>query len=978
MGKITKVSSSIYNLIGDKEPVRNIRVITMQYLFNDYDRFTPVLIDSLLEGNGIRFRNYLKWAERSGYNDWLGISAPEFMKKVNIDPGVLDPVFEDIMENDPGFNIGEQHKTVPTDIKIRYPNPLYVQDPITGEYPEDQPQYLYKDISLDWQYRVYPRYSMYYWTFGKYLADTFAPIILEMCFKGTMNALDLTYQGVIDGDNTNYSIAQIKKADGQWYLRFGDLTTYNNTEVESTITDLADESLWDKIIGDVNINGLATSGSYYIGVIYQVNEDWYKAVYETVEDPEQGTVYPTADENSLPNILRWEEAVASSPENPYEDWTHASDHIWSDVTHMGPNYTLESDWLNAYFVSYILELPTDYPELNKLLPEPVVIKDDYWGSWFPLRDDNRGVHADNYPEAWEWGKKVGKKLFDDTGKIAEIQKQVESNKQIGDIDYCYLEIGIPLNVKQKYVCRYMMEFWKNMFDVVGGAVPDENGEVFLDVEYKYSDHNYPMHWSYNYTNQPLEYIYTKGEYQDGSTGGWVTYPLYDEEDREVWENNFGVEMTTQGTGLKYQIRNGIVFNTKDNPNLQVTNGGEINIATNGAFNRHITISFGGIMHQEGLGLLDNNHDSGDCWADTATDTFYVLYYGTWDSVDNSLHYSGRMAGMMTVNVTWINYKRQIDSSNWEIIRVAYINQANIIKNGVGDYNYGVQEFNKAEEDGEYSGGLVPLSYNTISAISLLDATDCMQFASTLRFNCYVVKKKKWYQSGFFGALISFVGIVVTIVISYIYPPAAPTVGGIAGALGVTSVVAGTIINVVVNAVIAAVVVALVEPVISEILGDFWGTIISTVASMLVVSGINGMIDAGKLSFSTFADSAWKAFSDPMNFLSLGKSVGNAYIESIQNQALKYQKETAKIMEDYQNQSERIANLTEQNLSGFGSNIWTNVLVRSALNNCVVENIDTFLTRTLMVGSDVASYMFSYIEDYPEFTIAEDPSSKLFS
>ena len=57
MGKITKVSSSIYNLIGDKEPVRNIRVITMQYLFNDYDRFTPVLIDSLLKGNGIRFRN---------------------------------------------------------------------------------------------------------------------------------------------------------------------------------------------------------------------------------------------------------------------------------------------------------------------------------------------------------------------------------------------------------------------------------------------------------------------------------------------------------------------------------------------------------------------------------------------------------------------------------------------------------------------------------------------------------------------------------------------------------------------------------------------------------------------------------------------------------------------------------------------------------------------------------------------------------
>ena len=75
MGKITKVSSSIYNLLGKQEPVRCIRVITMQYLFDGTDRFTPMLIDSLLEGNGLRFRNYLKWAENSGYNDWLGISA---------------------------------------------------------------------------------------------------------------------------------------------------------------------------------------------------------------------------------------------------------------------------------------------------------------------------------------------------------------------------------------------------------------------------------------------------------------------------------------------------------------------------------------------------------------------------------------------------------------------------------------------------------------------------------------------------------------------------------------------------------------------------------------------------------------------------------------------------------------------------------------------------------------------------------------
>lgn len=973
MGKITKVSSSIYNLIGDKEPVRNIRVITMQYLFNDYDRFTPVLIDSLLKGNGIRFRNYLKWAERSGYNDWLGISAPSFMQTVRLDSSTLVDAFKPVMEADPDLDMHERYEYKDTDITIRYPNPKYVIDPETGEYPSDQPQYLFKDITFSWEYYSRAEINLSRWALSPYVIDQFAPILLDMCFGRTLKDLKLTAEDVMGGD-TNYSAGQIK-IDDKYYLRFGDLTTYNGQETEPGLaSDLSDTATWDRIVGDIDVTVLATKpgGTYFIGVVFWVSRNTKKAIYESYGDETGKTIYISSDENGTLNRIGYEEAVASSPEDPYEDWTGISNCTWSDIQNMGPLWTLKSESLNAFKVSYIWALPTGIDSIDKLIPAPTIIDDDYWGSWFPLRDDNRGVHEDNYPTAWEWGKKVGKKLFDDTGKIAEIQGQVESNKQIGDIDYCYLEIGIPLNVKQKYVCRYMFEFWRNMFDRVGAQT---EGEVLLDCEYPQGENHNGSGRTYIWTNAPESAI-------DAMTPHYNDVPayyIYDEEDRAVWHEYYGKEQVADGSGLVYHIKNGIVLPIDPTQDYKITSGGTINISTSGSFNRHISIDFGGILYQSGVGVLDNNHDSGDCWANITTDHFLSLSFGqTFSGVGGSTPNWGHWGGLVQVTVNWISYFRQIDATHWEIIRVSFMNQKNIIKNGVGDYNYGVQEFNKAEEDGEYSGVLVPLSYNTISAISLLDATDCMQFASTLRFNCYVVKKKKWYQSGFFGALISFVGIVVTIVISYIYPPAAPTVGGIAGALGVTSVVAATIINVVVNAVIAAVVVALVEPVLSEILGDFWGTIISTVASMLVVSGVNGMINSGNFSLSSFGDSAWKAFSDPSNFLSLGKSVGNAYMESIQNQALKYQKETAKIMEDYQNQSQNIANLTEQNLSGFGSNIWTNVLVRSALNNCVVENIDTFLTRTLMVGSDVASYMFSYIEDYPEFTIAEDPSSKLFS
>ena len=453
-----------------------------------------------------------------------------------------------------------------------------------------------------------------------------------------------------------------------------------------------------------------------------------------------------------------------------------------------------------------------------------------------------------------------------------------------------------------------------------------------------------------------------------------SYYIYDNEDRAVWHEWYGTEQVAEGSGLVYHVKNGIVLPIDPAQDYKVTSGGTINIATSGSFNRHISIDFGGILYQSGVGVLDNNHDSGDCWANITTDHFLSLSFGeTYSGVGSSTPSWGHWGGLVQVTVNWISYFRQIDATHWEIIRVSFMNQKNIIKNGVGDYNYGVQEFNKAEEDYEFSGVLIPLSYNTMKSISLLDATDCVQFASSIRFNCYVVKKKKWYQSGFFGAIIKIAGIVISVVIMIVNPPVGSTLAtSIAGALGVTSAIGTAIIGAVANAVIAVVVSAVVTPVLKDLLGDFAGGILGVIASIAITWGINSALGGG-FSLDSFANEFMKID----NIMALAKGIGNAYLEVIQGKMQDLQNEMNNFQNRYNEANEALSEATESNLSGFGMNLyWQQLYYQNNALNSVIESRDQFLDRTLMLADDAINIQLQWIEDLAAMTIKNDPTTNI--
>ena len=122
-----------------------------------------------------------------------------------------------------------------------------------------------------------------------------------------------------------------------------------------------------------------------------------------------------------------------------------------------------------------------------------------------------------------------------------------------------------------------------------------------------------------------------------------------------------------------------------------------------------------------------------------------------------------------------------------------------------------------------SAFIVPLEQNTLYECGQKTALDISYGCYYLVFNCWVQKKKKWYQSGFFGAVISFVGVAL----SFMFPALAPLILLVTGIFIVNTVL------------------TLLQKVLSLVFGERWATRIVDFA-LQIIKGIVGII--GSIAF----------------------------------------------------------------------------------------------------------------------------------
>ncbi len=357
---------------------------------------------------------------------------------------------------------------------------------------------------------------------------------------------------------------------------------------------------------------------------------------------------------------------------------------------------------------------------------------------------------------------------------------------------------------------------------------------------------------------------------------------------------------------------------------------QINIkSVYGSINYDIWLEWASLAHYYGTGLAKPGLKPGDYYFDAYEISYEVSSSGSFD--DNDIR---------TETKEYTRLYHQITEGQYEVISITDLAHANFIYKGKAVIISGKD----ALDDKDVSGFIVPMQENTFKEIGLRYATNLINFSSYLVFNCYKVKKQKWYQSGLFGIIIAIVISIIT------WNPATG--------------VAYLAVSMAVNIAISIAIQALMQVINSIFGGTLLGSILSAI--LIVVA-----LAYGKLVLQGAQATMSAVFSELMtatNLLQLTSSVGNSVASYYQRAAQAVFNKTQEYMQEYENKLDEI----DQAFKDLGIN---NDYLFTSINNAIYTNIyesmDSFLTRTLMTGSDIAERSMNMISEMPALTLSTE-------
>lgn len=360
-------------------------------------------------------------------------------------------------------------------------------------------------------------------------------------------------------------------------------------------------------------------------------------------------------------------------------------------------------------------------------------------------------------------------------------------------------------------------------------------------------------------------------------------------------------------------------------------------------NLDMRISWQSIEETTGTGVLDATQKVGDLWFTQSPTT--VIMTGPFNSTP------------LRVDHAYLNW--QVDEDNWKTLHLVGMVHRNYIYKG----KYVEIGTKEALDDEDESGFIVPLRYQTFRSMPLTKSTQMGTACCMAVFNCYVIKKVKWYQRGWFKIFL----IIVVIAISIAFPPfggagagilgSAATVGAALGFSGALAIVVGTVANFVA----AAILTKIIGMASTAILGDKIGAIVAAVASTVAIA-----VGGGLMNGQTFSASVGQ-LSSMSGIIGLSNSVAggiqqyvNASIQDIQQSAQAFQKQ-------YDSERNRIEDL-------YASNIGSDRAAFDPLNLTgyvpyTPETPEVFLGRTMMTGSDNIEMAQAYVTNFAELTLS---------
>ena len=526
--------------------------------------------------------------------------------------------------------------------------------------------------------------------------------------------------------------------------------------------------------------------------------------------------------------------------------------------------------------------------------------------FIPYRLNNVSI-SDIPGELYEASAKAFKKA---TGKnhFNKVLDQIEDNPNIGDIDYCFSFFGIALNTRNKMCKKYIYAFFK-----------------YIMSNYTISNNTEYSNWNSDWGSA------------DASNVSYVSW-YNDLDDPSKWIG---------GANYDPNISNPPILNS-----YPILSKNTVNYyANDGQFSLRMAISWATINETTGTGILDPSKKIGDLWfvvnADIIKQTQFTIN-GTTQITTN--------ASLDNITLCW-----QKNDNEWSTLTIVGLTHNNLVYSGKSVTTSAKAALTDADE----SGFLLPICMPILKEIGLVNGTQAALECHYLLFNCYTQVKVKWYQQGWFKQILMVAAIVATVYTGIDFSAAGggsgilgtnAAVGSAVGLTGTAAVVAGAAAN----AFAAMVVSSLIIEAASSLLGDKIGAIIGTIASAIVINGLNN---------TNWSDGGfqvkWEDFSKADNLIKLTASTFNNVTSTINKDTLKIQKEMQDFQNEYAAKSREIQNRAYE-LFGNSGNIDPFILtVASQLQH---ESPDSFLERTLMTGDDIVDLSINTITQFPELSL----------
>lgn len=386
----------------------------------------------------------------------------------------------------------------------------------------------------------------------------------------------------------------------------------------------------------------------------------------------------------------------------------------------------------------------------------------------------------------------------------------------------------------------------------------------------------------------------------------------------------------------------------------------IRIASNGTQNipYDIRMSWVNITENSGSGLGKAGAKKGDMWFERRPDITWSQYAvrsqrGMYDGPDRLSLYAADTKKLQVIRLYW-----QTEDNAFIYLELYGLSHTNYVYNGKSvDISAG-----DALADTEESGFVVPMHYATMKDMSLKDSTQMATACVFVVFNCYVVKKQKWYQRGIF----KFLFVIVFAIVAAVFTGGAGfgllganlAVGSAMGFTGITAAIAGSVAN----ALAAVVLTQIIGFASTAIFGEQWGALIGAIISFVVFNVAAAFQQGGGL-----AGIDWGSMMRAENLLKLTDVLSQGYSAYMGGITNNLTAQTQSLIASYEEQSKNIQQLWGKNI-GYSDIVFNPEWITKSNVSYSYEGSSTFLTRTLMTGTDIAQMSHDMLTDYAKLNL----------